>query len=116
MEGLSEHIVWDIPRTKYNQDIPWAGKKHGREEVREAFKLRDDVLEVHEFQPREIIVEGNNAAVIVYERSSIRGTKEMFELEMVQVMTVENEKISQWKAYYDPCAILAAFQETSQPL
>jgi ankyrin repeat protein len=110
INGLAEDVEWDIPKSGYNLILPWVGKCKGRAAVVEAFKLRDAVATITAFEPKEFIVEGNRAVVLVSEKGVCNHTGAEFVLDMVQIMTVKGGLIASWQVYNDPTTIVTAFR------
>ena len=55
-------------------------------------------------------VDGDQAAGVIHEMSTVRGTGVEFEIEFVQWLTVRDGKIVRWKSYTDPSQIVRALR------
>lgn len=108
ISSFTDDAEWDIPANKYNQIVSWAGKRIGRDQISEAFRLRDEVITLNAFELRQLVVEGNMAVAFVYECSTCKRTSKTFEIEVLQVHRLRDGKIAEWKAYYDPNPIIDA--------
>jgi ketosteroid isomerase-like protein len=96
------------PVPGYNTRMPWIGTKHGPAETLASFGQFVGVAEVGSEQLVKLIIEGDTAVGIVHEVSTIRETGRSFDIEFVQVLTVQDGKIRRWKSYTDPSRILQA--------
>lgn len=109
---LDENIYWEnIPQVPGVSDIvPWTGTAHGIAEVGQAFATRDQVCQVLEFKPLNMVVDGNQAVGTVHDHAIIKTTGLPFDIEFASWMKIENGKIVWWKSYCDPSPIIAAFR------
>ncbi len=96
------------PIPGYNTEMPWIGTAHGPDEVLTAFGIFVGVCEVRSEELVSLVVDGESAAGVVRERSTVRSTGVDFEIEFVQLLTIRGGKIVRWKSYTDPSAILRA--------
>jgi ankyrin repeat protein len=90
--------------------LPWEGKRRGRAQAAEAFRLRNEVAEIHKFELQRLIVEGDNAVGIVYDCGSCKATGLSWELDVAQVFQVQAGKIVKWKSFVDSAPMLDAFR------
>jgi uncharacterized protein len=109
---LADDIYWEnIPQVPGVSDIvPWTGTAHGVAEVGQAFATRDEVCQVIEFKPLNMVVDGNQAVGTVHDHAIIKSTGIPFDIEFASWMKIENGKIVWWKSYCDPSPIIAAFR------
>jgi uncharacterized protein len=109
---LADDIYWEnIPQVPGVSDIvPWTGTAHGIAEVGQAFATRDQVCQVIEFKPLNLVVDGNQAVGTVHDHAIIKTTGIPFDIEFASWMKIENGKIVWWKSYCDPSPIIAAFR------
>jgi uncharacterized protein len=102
------------PVPGYNTDMPWIGTHRGREAVVESFRSFGDLVEVEFEELVRLAVQGNEAAGVIHERSTVKTTGVDFEIEFVQWLTVEHGKITRWKSYTDPSEIIRALRGDRQ--
>ena len=109
---LDENVEWInykiIPG--YNDCMPWIGTVHGVEEVAKTGVIFLGLCDVLHEEVRELVVQGENAMAIIYERSVVKETGCEFEIEFVQHLKVRNGKIVRWKSYTDPSTIIRALK------
>lgn len=109
---LHPDIYWEnVPQVPGVSDIiPWTGTAHGIAEVGQAFATRDEVCQVIEFKPLNLVVDGNQAVGTVHDHAIIKTTGLPFDIEFASWMKIEDGKIVWWKSYCDPSPIVAAFR------
>ncbi|UCM88173.1 ankyrin repeat domain-containing protein [Streptomyces marincola] len=111
LAALAPNIVFDLPRTAHNLAVPNTGRWLGKEGVIEAFRLRSERSEVTEFEQRDMVVEGNRAFVINYQKIHHRVTGFEVEFEFSMILTVgDDELVHHWKAFFDASGEVAMFR------
>lgn len=109
LDGLAEDIEFVLPKTDYNQIIPYMGKHVGREQVAAAFERRAQTISIEAYEIKNFIFQDNRAAAIAYTRATGIDTGESFVLEDVHVLSLNEEgKIATWKAYFDSAILVEA--------
>ncbi len=93
-----------------NDIMPWIGTYHGVEAVRKSFQVFTGLVEVQLEELVKMIVEGEEAAGVIHERSRVKETGLEFEIEFIQWLTIRNGKIVRWKSYTDPSPIIVALK------
>lgn len=99
---------WPVPG--YNTDMSWIGTWRGKDQVRESFRLFLEAVEVKEEEMVRLAVQGEHAAGVIRERSTVRATGVDFRIEFVQWLTVRDNRIVRWTSYTDPSEILRALR------
>ena len=90
---------------------PWAGKCRGRAQVAEFFAGLAEAAEFEQVEPREFIVQGAKAVVLLFERFRIKATGRAVDNEFVIVFAFRDGKISQFYVYEDTAPIIAAIRD-----
>jgi len=109
--GLAKNVRFELPRDEYNAIIPYLGVHVGREQVREAFRVRGQTTEVLDYATRGIWAQGNEAFSIVYTKARCTSTGAEFEIEDFHHQRLDEDgKIVFWKVYFDPNTEVAAFR------
>ncbi|MCC9312446.1 nuclear transport factor 2 family protein, partial [Kitasatospora sp. RB6PN24] len=103
------------PVPGYNDDMAWIGTYHGRQAVLDSLGVFTSVAQVDKEELVRISVDGEFAAGVVHERSTIKATGLPFEIEFVQWLTVRDGKIVRWKSYTDPSQIIRAIRGDDDP-
>ncbi|WP_405485405.1 ankyrin repeat domain-containing protein [Streptomyces sp. NBC_00009] len=111
LDAISPDIVFDLPASEFTTAIPNLGTWRGKEGVTEAFRLRGAFADVTEFEQREMIVDGNRAFVVNFQRIRHKTTGFEVAFEFSMLLTVgDDEKIVHWKAFFDASAEVAMFR------
>ncbi|MGP4109589.1 nuclear transport factor 2 family protein [Streptomyces sp. 4N509B] len=92
----------------YNDAMPWIGTYQGVDEVMETFRIFSSIVDVNHEELVTLVVDGENAMGVIYERSTVKETGRVFEIEFIQWLTVRDGRIVRWKSYTDPSEILRA--------
>ncbi|MCK1552317.1 ankyrin repeat domain-containing protein [Bradyrhizobium sp. 177] len=111
IDCLDPNIIFDLPKNEHNSIIPYLGVRSGHSEVSDAFRIRAETTEVLAYEVRGKITEGENACVVVYTKARCRGTRQIFEVEDIHKLIINNAgKIAHWKVFFDPNTEVAAFR------
>ncbi len=106
LDLLTDDVEWTLQGPSL---IPFAGTRHGREEVAEFFSLVGETLEFLQFEPREFVAQGDAVIVLGYERNLIKPTGRTFEQEWAHVYTLRDGKIAKVRCFEDTAAYVLAF-------
>jgi uncharacterized protein len=68
---LSDDVEWELPNI---ENVPFAGKRHGREQVGEFFKALADTQEVQHFEPKEFIAQGDKVVALGHYHWRVKST------------------------------------------
>lgn len=109
---LADDVEWINykPVPGLNDIMPWIGTYHGVQEVMDSFRVFTSVVEVKREELVRLAVDGEEAAGVIYELSTVKETGLDFEIEFVQWLTIRGGKIVRWKSYTDPSPIIAAMR------
>ncbi|MBV8135062.1 MAG: nuclear transport factor 2 family protein [Deltaproteobacteria bacterium] len=88
---------------------PW----RGREGVLKAFQMLTEALELEAFQPDEFIAGKDKVVVLGHERDRVKATGRVVKAEWVQVFTLREGKISQYREYNDTAAWDAGYSSAT---
>lgn len=111
LAGMTEDVVFEIPKTPFNAIVPWAGLWKGRDQVMEAFRRRNEVLDLKVFELKELVSEGEGAFALIHEKSVNKRTGKPFDIMIVQEVAVRGRQLSSWKAYYDSYPVISSFHQ-----
>jgi len=81
--------------------LGYAGKRRDHAGIVDFFSKVAAFDDMHVFEPREFIEDGNNVVVLGWEKSTARDTGRDFESEWVHVFTVNDGKITRWRGFFD---------------
>ncbi len=105
LEVMTDDVDWNLQGPSA---IPWAGPRHGREQVGEFFSLIGQTLEFEQFEIREFVSQGDTVVILGYERSRVKQTGRPFENEWTHVYTFRDGKIAKGRFYEDTAAMVVA--------
>ncbi len=107
LSALSDDVDWQVFGPPV---IPYAGMRHGREQVAEFFTALGTCLDIQQFEPREFVADGDTVVVFGYERGEARATKRPYEANWVHMFTLRQGKVSQFREYIDTAAVASALK------
>jgi ketosteroid isomerase-like protein len=76
-------------------------------------KLADDA-EILDFQPRQFVADGEVVLVVGSERTKVKATGRIVNLEWVMAFTVRDGKVTKYRQYYDTKLLASADESTAQ--
>jgi ketosteroid isomerase-like protein len=92
------------------EDVPFAGLRHGHEQLMELFTFIGKTIDVLEFAPHEIMAFDDKVLVLGFERARVKATNRVFETDWTHLFTMQNGKVTSVRAFYDTATIAAAFR------
>lgn len=104
---MSPNVVWASPKV---ENVPFSGSFTGPEGVGQFFGTLAGAIDILKFEPREFIAQGNKVVVLGEGRSRVKGQNEEFDDRWVDVLTVENGKITRYERYGDTAQQERAFR------
>jgi ketosteroid isomerase-like protein len=108
LDFFSEDVDFQHPMS---QAIwPWAGRRNSRAGFAEFPVGINETLEYEQFEPREFIAQGDQVAVLFFERTRVKATGVVFEIFEVHVFKIKGNKVVQLLIFEDTAPIIAALQ------
>lgn len=104
---LAEDVDWLF--NGRSQDIPFAGRWQGQDEMMEFFRIVGETCEVLVFGPNEVITLGEHVLSLGHERVRVRATGREFETDWAHLFTVQNGQVVRVREFYDTAVIAQAF-------
>ena len=108
LDLLSEDVTWQLPEV---EGVPLAGKRSGRDGVREFFATVARDQDVLEFEPREAVAQGDKVVSLGDYRWLVKATRREFQSDFVHVFTIRDGKIVAFREHFDSAAVAAAYQK-----
>ena len=108
--SLSDDVQWQLPEIS---NIPFAGKRSGREAVAQFFALVADSQDVLQFEPQQFIAQGNKVVSLGHYAWRVRSTGREFESDFAHVFTISNGEVVGFQEYLDTAVELAAYQKAA---
>ncbi|MDT0270305.1 nuclear transport factor 2 family protein [Streptomyces sp. DSM 44915] len=107
---LDENVEWVnyTPVPGFNDAMPWIGTRRGPADVVDSLRIFTGLVDVEFEELVDLTVDGDSAMGIIHERSTVKETGRVFEIEFVQYLKVRDGQIVFWKSYTDPSQILRA--------
>lgn len=107
LAALSEDVEWFIPGPA---EIPYAGLRRGRDEVRQFFSALGSAVDFEQFEPREFIAQDDVVAVVGFERGRVRATGKVFDNPWTMIFKLRGGRVTYFRGYEDTAAVAAAFR------
>ena len=108
LDLLDEDVDWFFNGSR--EEIPFAGRRRGHQEMIEFFQIIGETCEVLEFGPSEIKAMDDQVLVLGRERVRVRKTGRVFESEWAHLFKVDQGRVCQLREYNDTAPIAAAFK------
>ena len=109
IEGLvslmADDVTWVTPGPS---DLPTAGKRRGRDQVREFFRVVDELLQFDAFDPHTFIAQGDHVVVLGSDALKLKSSGEPLQESWAHTFTVKNGQIVAFQEYLDTSALVAA--------
>lgn len=105
---LSDDIEWQLPEI---DNVPFAGKRRGQEQMGQFFASLVDTQEVQHFEPREFIADGDKVVALGHYAWHVKATGREFGGDFAHVFTMSNGKVIRFHEYMDTAAAAAAHRK-----
>lgn len=106
----------------FADDVEWVGAPtefvtfsvdyHGKQEVRQFFAEMGKAQEAEQFEPQEVIAEGDKVVVTGQSRWTVKATGQSYDNPWVHIFTIRDGKIVRFQQFNDTAASRAAFMPT----
>jgi uncharacterized protein len=106
LQLFSDDIEWLGYQTEY---VPFSRDYHGKQDVAQFFAELNAAQEADQFEPQELIAEGDRVVVIGTAQWIVRATGKQYGYPWVHAFTIRDGKIARFQQYYDSAAAQAAF-------
>jgi ketosteroid isomerase-like protein len=101
---LDDGVQWTTPGPP---DLPFAGRRTGKEAVAQFFAQLVATIDVEQFRPKEFVSHGDRVIVIGEEKSRVKATGKVIPFDWVHAFTVRDGKITTLDEYGDVSAMVA---------
>jgi ketosteroid isomerase-like protein len=105
---MSDNITWQLPEI---EGVPLAGSRMGREGVKEFFATLARDQEVIEFEPRELVAQGDKVISLGHYQWRVKDTGREYASDFVHIFTVRDGKITAFREHFDTAVVAAAYQK-----
>jgi ketosteroid isomerase-like protein len=104
---FDEQIEWVTPGPA---ELPTSGRRTGKEQVAQFFGVINDLFEIHRFEPKEMIAQGDRVVVLGEESATIKATGKVLDNSWAHVFTLRNGRVVAFQEYFDTAATVAELQ------
>lgn len=101
---LDENVEWFSPGPS---DLPTAGRRHGREEVRAFFAAVLDTFEIQQFAPETFVAQGDHVVVLGSDTARVKATGTVIDEPWAHAFELRNGKIVKFQEYLDTSATVS---------
>ena len=105
---LSDDVEWQLPEI---ENIPFAGKRQGPEQVGQFFASLAELQDVLEFTPQSFTAQGDKVVVQGHYRWRVKATGREYGADWAHVFTIRDGKVVDFHEYTDSAAVVAAYQQ-----
>ena len=91
--------------------IPYAGRYHGKEQARSFFETVLSSVDIHVFEPEELIGDRNKLVVTGHLHLTAKSTGGAIKSDFVHVITMEKGKWSRFRDFMDTSVAVNAFSK-----
>lgn len=108
LDQLADDVTWQLPEI---EGVPIAGKRTGRDGVREFFATLARDQEVIEFEPREFVAQGDRVVSLGDYKWRVKDTGREFASDFAHVFTIRDGKVTGFREFFDSAAVAAAYRK-----
>lgn len=108
LEHVDEYVEWEAV-IGAAPHVPTAGKRVGKNMVKEFFQILGETVEFDVFEAEEFVAQDNLVVVLGRYSGRAKGTGRAFAERWAMAMTVQHGKIVRFREYVSTSAIDAAF-------
>jgi len=105
---LSDDISWTLPEM---EGVPFSGARTGRASVAEFFRSVGSTQDSLNFEPRELIAEGDRVIALGSYTWRVKATDREFTCDFAHAWTIRDGKATDFREYMDTAAAVAAHQK-----
>ncbi|HEY0546281.1 MAG TPA: nuclear transport factor 2 family protein [Pyrinomonadaceae bacterium] len=104
---MTEDVTWQLAEI---ENVPFAGKRRGLQEVGQFFSTLSDVQDVLKFEPQEFVSQGDKVVALGQYQWRVKASGREYGGDWAHVFTVRDGKISGFHEYMDTAAASNAYQ------
>jgi ketosteroid isomerase-like protein len=108
LDQMSDNVTWQLPEI---EGVPLAGKRTGRNGVKDFFATLARDQEVLEFEPRESLAQGDKVVSLGHYKWRVKETGREYESDFVHVFTIRDGKIVAFREHFDTAVVAVAYQK-----
>jgi len=108
VDKMDANISWETPEMN---NVPFAGKRQGRQAVTEFFAQLAASEESLRFEPTEFIAQGTRVVSLGNYEWRVKETGRTFESKFAHVFTIQNGAVVDFIEYVDTAAVERGFEK-----
>ena len=108
LSKMDANISWEIPEIT---NVPFAGKRQGRETVADFFTQLAAAQEVLRFEPNDFIAQGNRVVALGNYKWRVRETGRTYQSNFAHVFTIQNASVVAFLEYNDTAAVERGYEK-----
>lgn len=104
---MTPDIDWQLP---HMDGVPFSGKRHGVEQVREFFRMLDEAQKPLEFHPGEFVAQGDRVVVFGHYEWAVKAAGREWGGDFVHSFRIRHGQLASFHEYTDTHAAVEAFR------
>ena len=108
LDQMSDDVTWELPEI---ESVPFAGKRKGRDGVKEFFATLARAQDVIEFEPLESLAQADKVVSLGHYKWRVKDTGREYASDFVHVFTLRDGKITGFREHFDTAVVAAAYQK-----
>jgi len=104
---FDEQIEWVTPGPA---ELPTSGRRTGKEQVAQFFGIVNDLFEIHRFEPKDMIAQGDRVVVLGEESATVKATGKVLDNSWAHVFTLRDGRVVAFQEYFDTASTVAELQ------
>jgi ketosteroid isomerase-like protein len=112
LDCLTDDVTWE-PVYGASSDVPQAGRRQGKAQVAEFFRLLDTSTAFQAFEPREFVESGNIVITLGQYRATVKATDRTVESDWVMIFRFRDGKVASFKEFTNSAALNAAYAKAT---
>jgi len=108
LSSMTDSITWHSPG-----NIPMGGRRTGKQQVAEFFRLLNEHEEILRFEPTQFIAQHDTVVVLMQYKARVKSTGRVVETPAVHVFTIKDGKVAAFEEFFDTAAAEAGYQKSA---
>jgi len=104
LSTFDDDIEWTSPGPK---ELPTSGTRRGREQVRDFFRIVNELWDIQRFEPKTFVAQGDTVVVLGEDTAVFRPTNATLNEAWAHAFVLKNGKIVRFHEYIDTAAAVA---------
>lgn len=110
IQAILDLYTDDIEWTGYEAaNVPFSGSYHGKEEVRQFFIDLGSSMQALQFEPRQVVAEGDHVVVLGHARWNVPSTGREIDSDWAHVFQLRDGRVCRFQDFDDTAQMMQAF-------